>query len=1841
MKQYKKRLLSVFLLLCLLLSLILPAVNAATGTLVKNDKARHITCTSLSSQAQAYYTAGTYDYATISAMHGVYSTDSWTVTQNNPIYTNLQRLMVDTHTNTSVVYSGTSNGSLAYYWNYTDTVNGGSNYLLFYCDKLMSEVQNTEGHGRTGMEREHVWCQSKASYDTATGSGGADLHHLRPSYGYVNGIKSNRAFGNVENGSPCTLDEETVFTYTGNDESGLLEVNDNIKGDIARILLYVYVRWGEPNLYTSYSNISQKLSTSGINTTGTLDSGGDDGTKIIDSLETLLEWMEIDPVDTWEMMRNDQVENVQGNRNVFIDYPEYAWMMFGMDVPDDMTTPSGIAINGYTPPVGNWKITNAAVNNPNYGSVTITGDNTVSVTLESNCYIANATASSGTANINGNIITVSDMTYDCTVTVILGKRYTVTLNNMGSISTSTCVAEDNITLPTPEDVQGYTFAGWVASPIQTETSDAPTEIYTDSFTPTANCTLYAAYYRTEEGGEAAEGYYKTADVPAADDKIIIGYKNENTWYGLKNSGEKSSACGAPTVENDQFISEEQGSAYVLTVGEDNTGTPYLTNGSTYLHINASDIKFASGYTGTNNGLFTIASEGEDSFSIMANKNSKYLIFSEADSYFRSGASATPVTIFKYSEGTTSTKFYTTNPSNPSCTHTNTILTGAVSATCTATGYTGDTVCQDCGTTISYGTEIPKTNHTSVSVTAVAATCETPGRTAGTKCSVCQTVLTGMTEIPAKGHDYVGTTTKAATCTVDGVKTYTCSRSGCGSSYTETIDRLGHNYSGAVTTAATCGKDGVMTHTCSRCKDSYTTDIPATGNHNYYSSITTQPTCTTAGVKTYTCYTCGDKYTETISATGHDYGSATSNNNPEFHTYYCQNYGCSSSYTEPHTFTESTSGYYRTFTCSGCGYSYSITLNTYVVTYNDQGVENRVSVIEGNSTTPPATASGADGFTFAGWSFTPVTEESTSVTLQTASFKPTGDVTLYAIYSREETNEEGTYTLVTDASQLTAGKNVIIAAKDYDYAMGAVLSNYYRDQAAITKNGSKAVITENVHTFTLSQQNGKWSLKDTADNSYLTAYVSGSFYDLGTETKLSDNGRFTVAIVDGKATLSTNSGCYVRYTRENGYEEFVCRSSASDDLDIALYIEAPASTTYYTSVPHPKETYTVSYSELGTVTDTASVLEGSSISLPDTATAASDYTFLGWVDAQIYNETTDEPVILTGSYMPTGSVTLYAAYMRTQPGEGPAASLVKMNTGDTLSNGDKIVVIANGTGNVLYQQTRSGSYVMYKDFSNDTLTARDVAGDDKYYFDVTVVDGGYKLGDATNGYLYNSSSNNLACSTENSSVFTLTDNEDGTFYLMIGNRWLTSRTDLTTSNANYYRLNTNTNGSYKLDLYKYTPGAVDILYYTTNPTGTEECAHPSTTLIDALAATCTEPGFSGSTVCDDCGITVAEGTEIAALGHDIIADAGFPATCTSAGLTDGEHCSRCDYAVAQESIPALGHSYISEVTTAATCAQDGVQTYTCSRCNDFYTEAIPALGHSYNENGICPDCSDKLISITSAYLRLDEDIDVIYTAKVPAGATASMTFTMNGSDVTVNDDGTHEFAFEGVNPQCMGDNISATLNVTYGGKSYSCTKASYSVKEYCTSMLSKSETSASLKKLLSDTLAYGAAAQTYMNYKTNALVTSGVTGTSYSTFSPLSGLAPTFTGTAAESPCWIGAGLTLTDDVAMVFRFASPNKTGLSVKVTYNGKTTTFSGTSITAVSGMSGVYEVKLEGIKATDFDEKVTAEFYKSSAQVGNTVSYSVNAYVCAKQADSDANLAALVKALYNYGASAEAYAK
>ena len=78
--------------------------------------------------------------------------------------------------------------------------------------------------------------------------------------------------------------------------------------------------------------------------------------------------------------------------------------------------------------------------------------------------------------------------------------------------------------------------------------------------------------------------------------------------------------------------------------------------------------------------------------------------------------------------------------------------GEAPATCTANGYSGDTVCLICGRTLLYGATIPAAGHAPVmTVTAVSPTCISAGRTAGYACAVCGEITTASRVLPVSGH----------------------------------------------------------------------------------------------------------------------------------------------------------------------------------------------------------------------------------------------------------------------------------------------------------------------------------------------------------------------------------------------------------------------------------------------------------------------------------------------------------------------------------------------------------------------------------------------------------------------------------------------------------------------------------------------------------------------------------------------------------------------------------------------------------------------------------------------------------------------------------------------------------------------------------------------------------------------------------------------------------------------------------------------------------------------------------------------------------------------------------
>ena len=237
------------------------------------------------------------------------------------------------------------------------------------------------------------------------------------------------------------------------------------------------------------------------------------------------------------------------------------------------------------------------------------------------------------------------------------------------------------------------------------------------------------------------------------------------------------------------------------------------------------------------------------------------------------------------------------------------------------------------------------------------------------------------------------------------------------------------------------------------------------------------------------------------------------------------------------------------------------------------------------------------------------------------------------------------------------------------------------------------------------------------------------------------------------------------------------------------------------------------------------------------------------------------------------------------------------------------------------------------------------------------------------------------------------------------------------------------------------------------------------------------------------------------------------------------------------------------------------------------------------------------------------------------------------------DGYYMFALCAVTPKHMGDNVSATLYATKDGASVSVSKEEYSIKEYCEDLIELYPDDEKLMTLVSNLLAYGAASQEYADYKTDSLVTSGLTLTP-STFEPLKEDANKLAidGESAQGLAWTSASLTLGSKTTVRFSFIAENAEGLQVKVTVGGREQVFNVSELIAEQGTT--YEICFTDVMVTEYDSDITAEFVRDGETVGETLTYSVNIYIYEVQDNTDAEFAALVKAIYLYGKAAADYA-
>ncbi|WP_299134221.1 endonuclease [uncultured Tenacibaculum sp.] len=190
----------------------------------------------------------------------------------------------------------TNNSKVVLIYGYSDS---DGNYVT---DRTRSKDDNG-GSAGSQWNREHVYPKSLGNPNLGTSGAGADVHHLRPADISFNSQRSSKKFAQGSGNA--------------GDSSGGWYPGDEWKGDVARMMMYMYLRYGSQCLPKNVA----------IGTAAASDAN---------MISLLLQWNAEDPVSNFEKQRNPIIQNLQGNRNPFIDNPAFATKIWGGPQAEDL-----------------------------------------------------------------------------------------------------------------------------------------------------------------------------------------------------------------------------------------------------------------------------------------------------------------------------------------------------------------------------------------------------------------------------------------------------------------------------------------------------------------------------------------------------------------------------------------------------------------------------------------------------------------------------------------------------------------------------------------------------------------------------------------------------------------------------------------------------------------------------------------------------------------------------------------------------------------------------------------------------------------------------------------------------------------------------------------------------------------------------------------------------------------------------------------------------------------------------------------------------------------------------------------------------------------------------------------------------------------------------------------------------------------------------------------------------------------------------------------------------------------------------------------------------------------
>lgn len=436
------------------------------------------------------------------------------------------------HPTSWYTYSSAGEDHLSTQCQYADEDPSNPNNMIYLYTR-----DSVKKNAASTWNREHVWPQSLSGGNWGTGQAGTDLLHLRPTYNDTNSKRGNDKYGNVGG---------SWLQYNGMDycrsSGGKFEPLDSVKGDVARIIMYVWTAYCE-----HYANLPEV-------------------TNVFESYNTLLEWHTMDKPDLVEGVRNDYcVTSKQKNRNPFVDHPEYAWKIFGDKCTNSVKQAcqeaypdGGVATD---PTYFTLSATSTTIAVGGTTKVSITSDGSTSATwTSSNASVATVSNSGTVTGVSAGTTTI---TATSTLVPTVKNSITITVKALSSITVSGNPTKTTYTSGQSFDPTGLTVTAhysdgstedvtanvaWTPSPL-TQGTTSVTGTYGGKTCTVSGITVNAAPVSKDivVNGVAQTGWATSS-----------GYQDGNGYIGLPGGSTIKSNSYLTVIDNTLVINYDIG-----------------------------------------------------------------------------------------------------------------------------------------------------------------------------------------------------------------------------------------------------------------------------------------------------------------------------------------------------------------------------------------------------------------------------------------------------------------------------------------------------------------------------------------------------------------------------------------------------------------------------------------------------------------------------------------------------------------------------------------------------------------------------------------------------------------------------------------------------------------------------------------------------------------------------------------------------------------------------------------------------------------------------------------------------------------------------------------------------------------------------------------------------------------------------------------------------------------------------------------------------------------------------------------------------------------------------------